>query len=547
MRHKPGRHQIKTKILVVEDEILLLKAYVHLLQKEGYHVLQASTGEEARRLAREEKPDIVILDVVLPDADGIELCQQIKRDPDLSHIYVMLVSAIRRDDFDRTKGLQAGADSFVPRPVSNRELLAHIQSLVRLKQVETELMIERDFLKQITDISPVALTVVNREGVIIFANPQAERVLGLTTTEVEGRTYNAPAWQHTDYEGNPFPDEKQPFRQVMNTGKPVYDVRHAIKWPNGKRVLLSINGAPVYDEHGEIDRIVFSITDMTSHVESQAALKASEEKLQTVFNHIGDAVFIHDEQGEIWDVNQVACDRLRHAKEELKSTTLVDLIEAQGAGDFLGHLKLIKEQGAQTFESVFQRKDGTTLPVEIIGRRIAYEDQPAIISTARDITERKAVEAARARESEALAKMSKSPLRGVTAGAFGLRPLKECIPETYEAFIDQYAHILKKAVERRVYKVKSDISADLRALSEDLGFSQAGPRDVVELHVNALQRAVEGLSRTQAAAYADEGRLLVVELMGYLTSFYRHRAYTNLEHTDKRASQGRIGDADDQT
>jgi hypothetical protein len=143
--------------------------------------------------------------------------------------------------------------------------------------------------------------------------------------------------------------------------------------------------------------------------------------------------------------------------------------------------------------------------------------------------------------------MSKPPIQGVTAGAFGLRPLKESSPQIYDTLITHYMQILERAVERRIYKINNDISSDLHKLSDQLGFARAGPRDVVELHVTALQRLAEGLSRTQAAAYADEGRLLMVELMGYLTSFYRHRAYDIQRPSTKSVPKGPLGDDDDQT
>jgi PAS domain S-box-containing protein len=546
MKKNPGNEEMKTRILVVEDDPLLLKAYVQLLEQEGYVVSLASTGKEAGHKIEEEKPDIVILDVVLPDADGIDMCRQIKNNPDLLHTYIMLVSGIRREGHDRAQGLQAGADSFIPRPISNRELLAHVQSLVRLKQAEVALKMERDFLEQITEISPVALTVVNRNGVIVFANQQAESVLGLTRSEVEGRTYNQPTWAHTDYDGNPFPEEQQPFRQVMDTGQAIYDVHQAIKWPNGERILLSINGAPVYDKNGQIDRVVFSITNMTDQILAQRALKTSEEKLQTLFDHIGDAILIHDKAGKIWDVNKVACEQLGYTKQELKATNLADIDANNGTDEIDTWTQQVMNGTAQAFETMFQHKDGMLIPVEIISRVISYDEQHFIISTARDITERKAIEAARSREKQALNAMSNPPMQGVTAGAFGLRSLKESYPDLFESLISQYQEILKNAVERRIYKVESDISAELHRLSNEIGFARAGPRDVVNLHVTALQRAAEGLPKTQIAAYADEGRLLMVELMGYLTSFYRHRAYDIPQPATKTAHQTPTGDNDDQ-
>ena len=80
----------------------------------------------------------------------------------------------------------------------------------------------------------------------------------MTKDEITQLTYNAPDWHITDFDGRPIPDEQLPFRRVMEAGGPVYDVRQAIEWPNGQRVLLSINAAPVFDDSDQVDGVVFA-------------------------------------------------------------------------------------------------------------------------------------------------------------------------------------------------------------------------------------------------------------------------------------------------
>ena len=123
-------------------------------------------------------------------------------------------------------------------------VMVHTEDISKRKQVEENLQREHNLMNRIMETSPAGITVVDREGKIIFANPQAEIVLGLTKSEITQRTYNAPEWRITAYDGNPFPDQELPFQRVMATGLPVHDVRHAIEWPNRRRVLLSINAPP---------------------------------------------------------------------------------------------------------------------------------------------------------------------------------------------------------------------------------------------------------------------------------------------------------------
>jgi PAS domain S-box-containing protein len=143
---------------------------------------------------------------------------------------------------------------------SRRALLGIIEDE---KQAEAALQRERALLSRIMETSPVGITMVSRDGQVTFANPQTEKVLGLTKDTITQRAYNAPDWRITDYEGNPFPDDQLPFQRVMSTQQPVHDVQHAIVWPDGRRVLLSINGAPLLDEAGKIESVVCTIEDVT--------------------------------------------------------------------------------------------------------------------------------------------------------------------------------------------------------------------------------------------------------------------------------------------
>ena len=157
----------------------------------------------------------------------------------------------------------------------------HAPAEVDPDTVET-LRRDRDLLARIAQMSPSGITVVDRDGRITFANAQAERVLGLCRSEITGLDYNAPEWQITDYDGNPFPEEQLPFNRVMNTRQPVFDVQHAIEWPDGHRVLLSINAAPLLNDKGQVDGMVATVEDSTDRIRAEEALRRSEAMYRSI-------------------------------------------------------------------------------------------------------------------------------------------------------------------------------------------------------------------------------------------------------------------------
>jgi DNA-binding response OmpR family regulator len=110
----------------------------------------------------------------------------------------------------------------------------------------------------------------------------------------------------------------------------------------------------------------------------------------------------------------------------------------------------------------------------------------------------------------------------VTAQTFGLGPLRESLPDIFNELVQRYSDLLDLALEQRAYKVEHTVSEALRALSERLGFLKFGPRDVVEIHSMALKKNLNGTTPQKAQAYTEEGRWMVLELMGYLVSYYRN-------------------------
>lgn len=120
-------------ILIVEDDEAICALLRYNLEREGYSVGAAHDGEAAIDSVTERKPDLVLLDWMLPKLSGIEVCRQLRRSPRLRDIPIIIVSA-KGDEADKVRGLQMGADDYVTKPFSVAELLARIQRLLRRAQ-----------------------------------------------------------------------------------------------------------------------------------------------------------------------------------------------------------------------------------------------------------------------------------------------------------------------------------------------------------------------------------------------------------------------------
>lgn len=124
---------MKKNIFIVEDETDIIELIAYHLKKEGFTVTSTSTGANAFDLIKANKPDLVILDLMLPDTDGFEICKKIKQDSATHHIPIMMVTA-KSEDSDMITGLELGAEDYVTKPFSPKVLVARVRTILRRMQ-----------------------------------------------------------------------------------------------------------------------------------------------------------------------------------------------------------------------------------------------------------------------------------------------------------------------------------------------------------------------------------------------------------------------------
>ncbi len=162
----------KSKILIVEDDVAILTGLTDLLRGEGFEVFSATDGKKALSLYNQEHPDVMIVDIMIPEKNGLEVCKEIRKvDPVVS----LLILTAKNQEIDKVVGLQLGADDYLAKPFGIHELLARVQALLRRKQIRPNLMKNKDPLT----FGPIRIDARKMEGY------KGKKVFSLSEREIQ--------------------------------------------------------------------------------------------------------------------------------------------------------------------------------------------------------------------------------------------------------------------------------------------------------------------------------------------------------------------------
>jgi len=253
------------EVLHVDDEPDFVEVAAEFLERkdERIDIKTVTEANEGLEILNDKKYDCVVSDYDMPQMDGIEFLEAVRERH--SGLPFILFTGKGSEEI-ASEAISAGVTDYLQKGTGTDQyaiLANRIENAVSARQWANEAEREQHRLEQVLKTVPACVVQISYEGEFVFANERAKEVLGLEPEMVSERTYNDPKWDIKDEDGNSISDEKLPFRQVRDSGEPIYGYHHTIEWPDGTRKKLLVNGAPLFNGNGEVDSTVFALTDVT--------------------------------------------------------------------------------------------------------------------------------------------------------------------------------------------------------------------------------------------------------------------------------------------
>jgi two-component system cell cycle sensor histidine kinase/response regulator CckA len=331
------------RILIVDDQIHALQGVSRIMGGAGYETFEASNGADCLRLAAEHKPDLILLDVVLPDIDGREVCRLIKSNPETADISVVLLSSIQVQSDSQAEALERGADGYIARPIPNRELVARVKSILKLKNAENRLRESEARYRTVADFTYSWEYWVTPEGDFLYVSPSSERISGYSAEEFISDPDLMNRIIHPD-DRNMMLEHYHNMRKVIPDAVDARDFRiirrdGAIRW-------IAHVCQPVYGQDGQSSGRRGSNRDITERKLAEEAVQRSEKFLEQVVENIPDMIFVKDAENlRFVRFNKAGEDLLGYSRENLLGKNDYDFFPVAQADFFTAKDRAVLTDG----------------------------------------------------------------------------------------------------------------------------------------------------------------------------------------------------------
>ena len=255
----------KPLILVVDDTDASRYIAARVLRAAQMDVVEAATGEAALRLAEERKPDLVLLDIKLPDVNGLEVCRRIRANPAIQRVAVLHVSSTYVTPEIELESQESGGDIYLSQPVEPRELVSVVKALIRMRELERDLMQSEERLRLAAEAAEIATWEINLEtGEAVF-DQQMQRLLGFGPVE---RAATWAAWRDRIHQA-----DAGAVTEAFDAAKSrqgVFRKEHRLVLPGGEVRWVTVSGR-VHVEEGQPARLIGVLADVSDrkHVEEE--------------------------------------------------------------------------------------------------------------------------------------------------------------------------------------------------------------------------------------------------------------------------------------
>jgi PAS domain S-box-containing protein len=157
-----------------------------------------------------------------------------------------------------------------------------INDVTSRKEQETRQHDERRLFERLVETSPAGIVMTDRHGHVVFSNAQADSLFRIQPGSNKYRQYNSPAWHTTNLSGGPLTPQQLPFHQLMASQAPVSNLQYGLVWPDGQRILISVNAAPLFDPDGAFDGMVATYNNITERIRAETVLRVSEDRFRNL-------------------------------------------------------------------------------------------------------------------------------------------------------------------------------------------------------------------------------------------------------------------------
>lgn len=381
----PDRPQVI--ILHIDDNEANRYVVTRMLQNAGFDVKQAATGETGVQIALEQQPDLIVLDVQLPDINGFEVCRRLKASPATAFIPVLHLSASFVKSEDKVQGLDSGADGYLAQPVEPIELVATVNALLRTRQAEEAArLLAREWQTTFNAIAD-GVCMLDTNGTIMQSNLAASELWEKPESEIKGSFYGDLMPDLLSFKENPFIRARETCRRQN------LELRFGDRW-------FSVTADPILGDRGNFAGAVWIVADITDRKQAESAQRETEERFRLLLDNAQDyAIFFLDAQGYIirWSVGAQRILGYEEAEALGQPTSIIFTPEDLAAGTDKLELEQALAKGQAEDERWHIRKDGTRFWAS--GIVTSLKDEAGLRGFAkimRDFTERKQAEDERA-------------------------------------------------------------------------------------------------------------------------------------------------------